>query len=444
MPRIARWFEIDVRALAAMRIGLGLLILWDLADRARHLIEFYTDSGACPRALYSSGGARFQSIYFLNESTTFVAAIFALHAIFAVMLLLGYRTRLATILCLFMTWSLTARNLVVCTGGDNVLVWLLVWSIFLPTGAVMSLDARRSNDPSRPRSISSIATAALLLQVVLIYASAAAAKTNAPWMRELSAVHYFLNSQIGTPLGHALGRFPVVTSALTALALLLEILGPLLALISAPIPGLRAMIAIIFILFHLALGATLYVGTFAIACALAWIPFLPPPVWDWLARITQLGANSDRPAPDPHWRAPGKIRGAIVVALLAYVALINVLTMLPSRLASFAGPLARLPRLRQNWTVMGTPPTVATHLSADAILADGQQIALIDSASPPACGLLDYIWPRGDARVLKFQTTMLDQATFGSLDAPQAYCAHAVRCWNAAHAPSQRAMEIKL
>ena len=54
-PLVARIFGVDVRALAAMRIGIGLILVVDLASRARHFAESYSDartrSARAPRQL---------------------------------------------------------------------------------------------------------------------------------------------------------------------------------------------------------------------------------------------------------------------------------------------------------------------------------------------------------------------------------------------------------
>src|SRR4051812_32444794 len=42
---LSRVFELDLRALAALRIAAGLLLLASLADRARAFRAFYTDDG---------------------------------------------------------------------------------------------------------------------------------------------------------------------------------------------------------------------------------------------------------------------------------------------------------------------------------------------------------------------------------------------------------------
>jgi len=48
---LARRFGVDPRALAALRMSLGLLFLADLALRSRDLVAFYTDAGVLPRSV---------------------------------------------------------------------------------------------------------------------------------------------------------------------------------------------------------------------------------------------------------------------------------------------------------------------------------------------------------------------------------------------------------
>ena len=42
-------------------------------------------------------------------------------------LLVGYRTRLATLGCLIMMWSVLTRNPFTFHGGDTLTIWLLIW-----------------------------------------------------------------------------------------------------------------------------------------------------------------------------------------------------------------------------------------------------------------------------------------------------------------------------
>src|SRR5690606_21397140 len=77
VPRI---WGIDLRALAAFRVGLGVLLLVDLVARSLHLVAHYTDAGVLPRAALAelqpglqlslhtlSGSAAWQSFSFSSR-----------------------------------------------------------------------------------------------------------------------------------------------------------------------------------------------------------------------------------------------------------------------------------------------------------------------------------------------------------------------------------------
>ena len=68
----------------------------------------------------------------------------------AVALLVGYRTRLATIGSWILLASIHVRLPVVINAGDTLLRVLLFWSIFLPLGAMWSVDARRGRPVAAP------------------------------------------------------------------------------------------------------------------------------------------------------------------------------------------------------------------------------------------------------------------------------------------------------
>jgi hypothetical protein len=102
----ARLLALDLRSLAAFRIGLGLVLLLDLAFRSPDLVAHYTDHGVLPRRVrverFGSGdvGLPFPiSPYEWSGEAWLPGLLFALTAVCAVWLLIGYRTLLATFAC---------------------------------------------------------------------------------------------------------------------------------------------------------------------------------------------------------------------------------------------------------------------------------------------------------------------------------------------------------
>lgn len=139
----SRPFELDLRSLAVFRVGLGLLLLCDLVNRAWWLRAHYTDWGVMPReALLDTLWDRaWMSVHLFSGTFAPTAILFVLSGAVAVALLVGFRTTIATALSWFLLISLHARNPIVLQGGDIIFRLLLFWAIFLPLGARWSIDA---------------------------------------------------------------------------------------------------------------------------------------------------------------------------------------------------------------------------------------------------------------------------------------------------------------
>ena len=276
---------VDPRALAALRVALGLLVLADLALRARNLTAFYTDAGVLPRALlldlYPTVGRL--SLFALSGSTAWAAALFLLTAGIAVALVAGYRSRLAA-LCLFvLLLSLHTRNLPILNAGDSLLRRLLLWGALLPLGARWGLDAKRGGTTGRDRVVS-LAAAGLLVQVVAVYAVNAVIKLRGETWRSGEAVRYVFGvDALTVGLGDALaGQATLLTLGAHAwLALLVA--SPLLLLARGPI---RTALVAAFAGGHLFMLATLNLGVFPLVSAAGLLAFLPPAVWDRVEAAT--------------------------------------------------------------------------------------------------------------------------------------------------------------
>ncbi|AGB39718.1 HTTM domain-containing protein [Natronococcus occultus] len=166
---VANRVRIDTRTLAAFRVLAGLLIIADLLLRSRNFSFYYTNDGAVPQSLaqaMSSEGAI--SIYHYTTDPTVIAGLFVLQGLIAVQLIVGYKTRIATILSFLLVVSLDHHNPLVLSYADTLFRLLLFWAIFLPLGERWSIDAVHADREPR-KGIASVASALILAQMVVMY-----------------------------------------------------------------------------------------------------------------------------------------------------------------------------------------------------------------------------------------------------------------------------------
>ncbi len=162
---------IDLRTLALFRALLGLLLLASVLGCCSDLGVFWTDDGVMPRRWLVEADSRWRlSLYLVNGQSWFVALLLALQAGFALMLALGWRTRLATVASFALWVSLLNRNPLVLNGGDLLLCCLLFWAMFLPLGARHSVDVALSSAPPPKDDLHmSGASVGLLTQAMSVY-----------------------------------------------------------------------------------------------------------------------------------------------------------------------------------------------------------------------------------------------------------------------------------
>ena len=339
---VAARVSVDLRALAAFRIGLGTLVIADLLLRSRSLTAFYTDYGVLPLRAFLSDYSTSHSLHALSGEPWAVALSFAVAGAFALALVVGYRTRLVTLVSWVLLVSLHARNPMVLNSGDTLLRMLLFWSVFLPLGARWSVDAVRRADrgagaeSAATASVASVATMAVLLQILVMYLTNSVHKyASEVWMSGEAVAYVMQADQFTYLLGNYLAEFTGLLRVFTLLWVALLFASPLLLLLTG-IP--RAALASLFVGMHLGMAVTIRVGLFPIVVVVGFIPFLQTPVWDaieraadrlnwstalarWRARFeslarTALSAGASLPRPAPSERL-GDLRGSDLAAGLA-------------------------------------------------------------------------------------------------------------------------------
>ena len=281
--KISELFGVDFRSLAAFRILISIVVIFDLIFRLPDLKAFYTDEGVLPRNLHVElYDSWYACIYLINGHPGFVYFLFGLSIIFAIFLLVGYRTKFSTFALWFLLISLHSRNPLVLTGGDTLLHLLLFWSLFLPLGGHYSFDSLTKNNYQNgsPKYFLSVGSLAFFVQVAFVYWFTAIYKISSDWL-EGNAIYYALNiEQYVTPIGQKLLDFPWLLKPLTFGVFWFEFLGPFLLFCPIFTGPIRTLVVFAFFCLQLGFGSCLNVGIFPFATSVAMLLFLPSWFWE--------------------------------------------------------------------------------------------------------------------------------------------------------------------
>jgi hypothetical protein len=395
---------IDTRALAIYRIATAILILADIFARRNRFTEFYTEQGAVPQAVAQGlHDDWIFSLFFLSSETWVATLLFILHAFFAVLLLVGYKTKFATVVSFIFVISLDNRNPLILSYADALFRLLLFWAIFLPLGERWSVDAAHRVRPHRVR-IASLASAAIILQMFFMYFGNAIMKLSSELWRSGDA----------TPLVFGMdhvtwGLAPYIQNFSTLLMftgwiwfIMLTYLSWLLILSANRV---RVIITAMFFVVHLSFALTVRIGAFAYVAMSGVILFLQEPFWRWSEQILlRIGISSDAqllrqiesfaarlPRLDPGWKMQSKLAAygyhsllvSLVIAILilppvSFLQSANLLTIDIQRSTSPVSSMTRAFAIQQPpWTIFA-PLTVAEDryyvFAADADTAEAVDV----------------------------------------------------------------------
>ena len=326
---VAARSSVDLRALAAFRIGLGTLLIADLLRRSRSLTAFYTDAGVLPRRALFADYSGTYSLHAISGEPWAVASLFAVAGAVALALAVGYRTRIATAASWLLLLSLQARNPMVLNAGDALLAMLLFWGVFLPLDARWSVDAIRradaenagdgvtadagddatpdaggatpdaanavENDASsenassaggpRGAAVATVASLGVLLQMLVMYVTNGVHKLEGDLWMGGEAVAYVMQADHFTyHLGNHVAAYPTLLRAATYMWVALLFASPLLILLTG---YARAAVASLFVGMHLGMAATMRIDLFPVIAVVGFVPFYQTPVCDAAARAVE-------------------------------------------------------------------------------------------------------------------------------------------------------------
>ena len=388
---------IDTRALAAFRIGLGLILILDLLLRTRNLRTFYTNDGVLPVSVLAERAPTYAriSLHALSGAVWFQLLLFSVAIVSGVALVVGYRARIATGVSFALLLSLHARNPYVLTGGDALLQHLTFWSLLLPLGSRWSVDASRRAQ-SRERIVS-VASAAILIQILVLYGVNALLKFRGDLWLSGDAVAVILGLDRFTALLSPLLReLPLVLEIANWAWLGLLAASPLLVLSTG-----RTRIALVgaFATMHSGMLVTMDLGIFPLVSLLALIPFLPSPVWDSiersrvvnhlrtavsprLTRLSERLSDGERGSSDPsggQWRE--RVARAIAAIALTSIVLFNAIALGFVPVPPPADDTLSGEYTDSRWTMFAPhPPTTDRWYVATGRLASGDRVELFRRA----------------------------------------------------------------
>ena len=396
--RLKVLFGVDPRSMAVFRMAVAFVLLYDLVTRAVDLRAMVTDDGIATVATVAARmrGSWSWSIHLLDGSFAFQAVLFGLAAVLAVALLVGYRTRLVTVGSWLLLVSLQVRTPYLTTGGDVLLAVSLFWGMFLPLGKRWSLDAASQPSPlDHGDSIFSVATAALLLQVFVMYLFTGLYKLNTVWLSGDALALTLVDDMIVRPLGRMLVDVPLPLKILTCATLALELLGPLMLFSPWYTRRMRLAALIGFYGLHVGIQLTMKILIFSFASMAALLLFVPGWCWE-LHGLRVLAGKLDRLTARQNHRASNRVAGGSRKALpgwilrlatvaglccIGYVLFYNVLRLSrggrwPAAFVAAHHP-AELLAMGQQWNMFDDPERLNNRFVALARLRNNSQVDLL-------------------------------------------------------------------
>jgi hypothetical protein len=283
-----KYISLDIRALSLMRICVASVVILDLCIRLSDLEAFYSNTGVVPLTLLfeHAWNDYYLSIHTMSGLWQVQLLIFCAALFCALMLLLGFRTRLFTGLSWFLMLSLHNRNELILQGGDDLLRTVLFWAIFLPWGARYSLDHLFYPSQDTTLQLRNWATLAYILQVSYVYTGSALLK-GPEWNCDFNALYYVYSlDQITYPVSRYLYMQPGLMCILTAVAYYFELLVPLLFFMPVGHSFFRISGVILVVGFHAFNGMTIFIGLFFLIGIATIMGILPSSAMDLFDRLT--------------------------------------------------------------------------------------------------------------------------------------------------------------
>lgn len=335
---------VSLYAASVLRIGYGLLYLVFLLREFPHRDEIWGPGSAWTPALahqlFEQTG--WISVLAVSDNRAYFELCYVLALVTSALFMLGWRTRVLSVLFAVVVTSFHGRAIFMTDGGDNLVLLMSLYLALTACGRRWSLDARRDRlktvrAGNAPEPTTSLFTRQLrdarttlitvvhncgmfviAAQVCFLYGSAGLYKVQGASWGGGTALHYVLNLELFRPwpaLSHFVDEHTLVVAVAGYMTVLLQVAFPFVLFGRLKYPVL-AMLLSMHIGIAVLMGLPLFSGAMIVADAV----FLPDRFYTFLPHLCRRAVRRTdrrRPAPGratapgavPAQGGPGGVRG---------------------------------------------------------------------------------------------------------------------------------------
>ncbi|MFJ4862222.1 HTTM domain-containing protein [Streptomyces sp. NPDC088748] len=306
---------ISLYAASVLRIGYGLLYLvfllreFPLRDQIWGPGSPWTPAMA--QQLFAQTG--WNSVLPLSDSRAYFELCYAAALVTSALFMLGWRTRVMSVLFAVVVTSFHARSIFMTDGGDNLILLMSLYLVLTACGRRWSLDARRARlrtaragaVPEPVRSfyaqqlhdardtlttvVHNCGILVIAAQVCFLYGSAGLYKVQGPTWGSGTALHYALNLELFQPwpaLSHFVDEYPMGIAIAGYVTVLLQVAFPFVLFGRLKYPVLTVLLGM-----HLGIAVLLGLPLFSGAMIVADAVFLPDRFYAFLPHLWRRAAR---------------------------------------------------------------------------------------------------------------------------------------------------------
>ncbi len=184
-------------ALALYRIAFAAIVLLNLFLSHSDWLTWYGGDGLLTMSSLPGRAARLNLFAVWPHSDRAISALFWIIVLFAVLLLIGFMSRVSSVIVFVALLSLHKRNPMILSGGDTLLRLDAFFMMFAPTGAALSVDQliRKSRGRLKkgPKLVIPWAQRMIQIQTALLYLSTVYWKLRGHTWIDGTALYYVLH-----------------------------------------------------------------------------------------------------------------------------------------------------------------------------------------------------------------------------------------------------------